>query len=75
MPHAVIPKSHLFVAEQELGIGVSLIIGNLHLQPPPSLSIPFFQLETTLTGYFHLEMRQPRTIYFFESNIASYCAG
>ena len=72
MPHAVIPKSHLFVAEQELGIGVSLIIGNLHLQPP--LSIPLFQLETTLTGYFHLEMRQPRTIYFFESNIASYCA-
>ena len=73
MPHAVIPKSHLFVAEQELGIGVSLIIGNLHLQPPP-LSIPLFQLETTLTAYFHVEMWQPRMIYFLESNIASYCA-
>ena len=69
MPHAVIPKSHLFVAEQELVIGVSLIIGNLHLQPP--LSIPLFQLETTLTGYFHIEMWQPRTIYFLESSRAT----
>ena len=38
--------------------------------PPPALSIPLFQLGTTLTGYFHIEMWQPRTIYFLESNIA-----